>query len=170
MNPLIIVTIIYAIGYVVSTTFHFVTDRYMSKRLDSWHIDDTPVVIIGNVFWPILLPYLVYSVTTDFPDAKRADLEQARRKSIEAKRARRKEMIKTINNDIDRDEPRRREEILAGTPIVDVRPENKRKRCYICNEVRTPYATMYGDNGVLINTLSGVPAHEECLMGDLEDV
>ena len=168
MNPLIIVTIIYVIGYVVSTTFHFVADRYMSKRLCSWHIDDTPVVIIGNVFWPILLPYLVYSVITDLPAARRADLEQAQRKSIEAKRALRREMIKTINNDIDRDEPRRREEILAGTPIVDIRQDREKKRCYVCNRVKSPYSDIYSVDRT-INTLSGVPAHEECLMADLEE-
>lgn len=171
MNPLIIVSIVYAIGYALSVVFHIYSDRYLCARIPSRYEDELPLVLIFHMVWPFTLPYMVVGFLGALPEARREEFKKARRKSIEAERDRRREMIKTINNDIDRNEPRRRDEILAGTPVIDIRQDGEKKRCYVCNKVRSPYVEDYTPHGgSLINTLSGVPAHEECLMADLKEL
>ena len=87
------------------------------------------------------------------------------RATIESKIEDRMKSIEAINADIDRFEDTRREDVLSGREIIDIREDQDQKNCYVCNKKRSPYSS--DGKNKMINTISGVPAHEECLMGEL---
>ena len=78
------VLIVFAIGYVLSVVLHICSDRYFHTRLTSWDKDELSVVLSANVFWLIMLPYIVMASLTALPEAKQGGLKGAKRKSIEA--------------------------------------------------------------------------------------
>ncbi len=125
------------------------------------------------LFWPLTIWVFIWDyvryIKPLYDHVKATKARNAKQQSEKFKLEKRKAMIGEINADVDRFEDTRREDVLSGRPIIDVRSEKDQKFCYVCNKAKSPYTGRYDENGTLINTISGVPAHEECLMGDLEE-
>lgn len=127
-----------------------------------------------SMFWPLtILLFIGYHVPRMKPlydHVKAAKARKVEQQSEKLRIEKRKAMIREINADIDRLEETRREDVLSGREIIDVRNGQDRKNCYVCNKTESPYTKYehgFPKPGKLINTISGVPAHEDCLMGDL---
>ena len=127
-----------------------------------------------SLFWPLtillFIGHYVPKMKPLYDHVKAAKACMAEEQREKFKLEKRKAMIREINADVDRFEDTRREDVLSGREIIDIRNSQDRKNCYVCNKARSPYAKYeYGFSkpGKLINTISGVPAHEDCLMGDL---
>lgn len=127
----------------------------------------------ASLFWPLTIWFYIWDyvpcIKPLYNHVKEVKARNAEEQREKFKLEKRKEMIREINADVDRFEDTRRDDVLSGRPIIDVRSEKDQKFCYVCNKVKSPYSGRYDKNGTLINTISGVPAHEECLMGDLEE-
>lgn len=128
----------------------------------------------ASLFWPLTIWLYIWDYVPCIKPlynrvkAAKARMDEEQREKFKLEK--RKAMIREINADVGRFEDIRRDDVLSGRPIIDVRSEKDQKFCYVCNKARSPYAKYeYGFSkpGKLINTISGVPAHEDCLMGDL---
>ena len=133
---------------------------------------------MASMLWPIAIIPVAFLFPMDYLDvrkiAKKNKIENAKRQARQLEIERRKRIIEEVNADIDRFEQTRREDVMSGREIVDIREGEARNRCYICNQTRSPYVRRReyyernsAHNGKLINTISNVPAHEECIMGEL---
>ena len=127
-----------------------------------------------SLFWPltivIFIGHYVPKMKPLYDHVRAAKTRMAEEQREKFKLEKRKAMIREINADVDRFEDTRREDVLSGREIIDTSNSQDRKNCYVCNKAQSPYAKYeYGFSkpGELINTISGVPAHEDCLMGDL---
>ena len=132
-----------------------------------------------SLFWPLTIVIFIWNYVPKmkplYDHVKVAKARRAEEQSEKFKLEKRKAMIREIDADVDRFEDTRREDVLSGREIIDTRNSQDQKNCYVCNKARSPYAKYeycFSKPGKLINTISGVPAHEDCLMGDLnlEDV
>ena len=132
-----------------------------------------------SLFWPLTIVIFIWNYVPKmkplYDHVKVAKARRADEQSEKFKLEKRKAMIREIDADVDRFEDTRREDVLSGREIIDTRNSQDQKSCYVCNKARSPYAKYeycFSKPGKLINTISGVPAHEDCLMGDinLEDV
>ena len=125
------------------------------------------------LIWPVTIWFLIWyyvpCIKPLYDHVKAAKARNAKQQSEKFKLEKRKAMIREINADVDRFEDTRRDDVLSGRPIIDVRSEKDQKFCYVCNKAKSPYTGRYDEHGTLINTISGVHAHEECLMRDLEE-
>ena len=124
---------------------------------------------MAAMLWPVTIWFFITdyvpSIKPLYDHVKVVKAHKAEQQSEQLRLEKRKALIRSINADIDRLEPTRRKDVLSGRPIIDARSENDQKLCYVCNKPYSPYTSDYA--GKLINTVSGVPAHEECLMSDL---
>lgn len=140
--------------------------RYRYQILIGAGIEDA---LMFSVFWPLtsllIVPFYAWHAPGLIRHIKSKKAYAKERATIESKIEDRMKSIEAINADIDRFEETRREDVLSGREIIDIREGLDRENCYVCNKVRSPYS--FGGNGKMINTISGVPAHEDCLMGKL---
>ena len=127
-----------------------------------------------SMFWPLTIWFFIGEYVPRmkplYDHVKAAKARNVEQQSEKLRIEKRKAMIREINADIDRLEETRREDVLSGREIIDIHKGQDRKNCYVCNKTESPYTKYeYGfpKPGKLINTISGVPAHEDCLMGDL---
>lgn len=72
---MIYVSIVYVIGYVLSVIFHILSDRYLCARIDSWYGDELSLILTFQLFWPIMLPYMVVGSLRALPKARRESIE-----------------------------------------------------------------------------------------------
>ena len=178
MNILLPILVVYLVGAIVFGVSLNAYSNYRYKntlnRAERIEFND---LFAASVFWLIaIVPTLLLLI----PDAhevrkvaQKNKIEDAKRQARQLQIEKRKQIIEEVNADIDRFEQTRREDIMSGREIVDIREGEARKRCYICNQTRSPYIRREyyeynsAHNGKLINTISNVPAHEECIMGEL---
>lgn len=141
--------------------------RYRYPGLSETSLIDA---LMFSVLWPLtsllVVPFYTWHAPGLIRHIKSEKAHDRNRATIESKIEARMKSIETINADIDRFEETRREDVLSGREIVDIREDQDQKNCYVCNKERSPYS-LGNKKSKMINTISGVPAHEDCLMGKL---
>ena len=100
----------------------------------------------ASLFWPLtiwffILGYAPY-IKPLYNHVKAAKARMAEEQREKFKLEKRKAMIREINVDVDRFEDTRRDDVLSGRPIIDVRSEKDQKFCYVCNKAKSPYIPM----------------------------
>lgn len=177
MTPILGVVLYLVIAVIVGVIYHKICAIEYKYDFENASREEVSASFVVGMLWPIyILPMLWFTpkVFELHAHVKRQKAIELERKSRQLQIEKRKQIIQEVNADIDRFEQTRREDIMSGREIVDIREGEARKRCYICNQTRSPYVRRreYYEhnsayNGTLINTISNVPAHEECIMGEL---
>ena len=178
MHILFTILIVYFVGAVVLGVSMETYSNYRYKNIPNSDRIEFPDLFMASMLWPVAIIPVAFLLPMDYLDvrkvAKKNKIENAKRQARQLEIERRKRIIEEVNADIDRFEQTRREDVMSGREIVDIREGEARNRCYICNQTRSPYVRRReyyernsAHNGKLINTISNVPAHEECIMGEL---
>ena len=180
MHILFSIFAVYLVGAIVFGVSLNAYSNYKYKHTldESERLEFSDIAELSLLWFIVVLPVL-FLLIPDAHDvhkvAKKNKIENAKRQARQLEIERRKRIIEEVNADIDRFEQTRREDVMSGREIVDIREGEARNRCYICNQTRSPYVRRReyyyehnsAHNGRLINTISNVPAHEECIMGEL---
>ena len=177
MTPMLGVVIYLVVAIVTGFSVYSYMQYKFSNDLTVLRPDQSLAFALGSIWLFSIIPMLIVLVTDGPRSLKRVKEKKA---EIAARQDRllqienRKRIIEEINADTDRFEQTRREDVMSGREIVDIREGEARNLCYICNQTRSPYVRRraYYEldsyyKGTLINTISNVPAHEECIMGEL---
>ena len=177
MTPMLGVVIYLVVAVIVGVVYHKICEIEYKYRFEDAFSEDAYASLLIGIFWPIFIFPMLWRTPKIFElhaHVKRIKAIELERKNRQLQIEKRKRIIEEINADTDRFEQTRREDIMSGREIVDIREGEARKLCYICNQTRSPYVRRraYDElhsayNGTLINTISKVPAHEECIMGEL---
>ena len=178
MNILLPILVVYLVGAIVFGVSLNAYSDYRYKHIPSSDRIDFPDLFAVSALWLFAIIPVAAFLPMDYLDvrkvAQKNKIENAKRQARQLEIERRKRIIEEVNADIDRFEQTRREDIMSGREIVDIREGEARNLCYICNQTRSPYVRRraYYEldsyyKGTLINTISNVPAHEECIMGEL---
>ena len=177
MTPILGIVLYVVFAVIIGVVYHKICEIEYKYRFEDAFSEDAYASLLIGMFWPIFIFPMLWRTPKIFElhaHVKREKAIALERKNRQLQIEKRKQIIQEVNADIDRFEQTRREDIMSGREIVDIRDGEARKRCYICNQTRSPYVRRraYYEldsyyKGTLINTISNVPAHEECIMGEL---
>ena len=177
MTPMLGVVIYLVVAVIVGVVYHKICAIEYKYDFENAGREEVSASFLVGMFWVIFILPMLWRTPEIFElhaHVKRKKAIELERKNRQLQIEKRKRIIEEINADTDRFEQTRREDVMSGREIVDIREGEARKLCYICNQTRSPYVRrgVYYElhsayNGTLINTISKVPAHEECIMGEL---
>lgn len=177
MTPMIAAVLYLVVAVIVGVVYHKICAIEYKYDFENASREEASASFVVGMLWFIYILPMLWHTPKMFElhaHVKRKKAIALERENRQLQIEKRKQIIQEINADIDRFEQTRREDIMSGREITDIREGEDRKRCYICNQTRSPYirrSEYYeynsAHNGTLINTISNVPAHEECIMGEL---
>lgn len=170
MTPILGAALYLVFAVTVGVVYHKICAIEYKYDFENASREEASASFLIGMFWFIFIPPMLWYTPKMFElhaHVKRQKAIALERKNRQLQIEKRKQIIQEINADIDRFEQTRREDVLSGREIIDIREGEARKRCYICNRIGSPYVSRRVYNGTLINTISNVPAHEECIMGEL---
>ena len=177
MTPMLGAVLYVVFAVIVGVFYHKICAIEYKYDFEAAGREDAFASFLIGTFWFIFILPMLWRTPKIFElhaHVKRQKAFALERKNRQLQIEKRKRIIEEVNADTDRFEQTRREDIMSGREIVDIREGEARKLCYICNQTKSPYVRRraYYEldsayNGTLINTISKVPAHEECIMGEL---
>ena len=177
MNPILGIVLYVVFAVIIGVVYHKICEIEYKYDFENAGREEVSASFAVGTLWPIYILPMLWRTPKVFElhaHVKREKAIALERKNRQLQIEKRKQIIQEVNADIDRFEQTRREDVMSGREIVDIREGGARKLCYICNQTKSPYVRRraYYEldsayNGTLINTISNVPAHEECIMGEL---